>query len=931
MHARRVAVALLSLAAPIAGAASFPPGLRFRTLDSGNVVVHFHQGLEPLAREAAALAAEILASHAARYHTSLPRVHIVIDDADDDPNGFALPLPYPLVRIHAAAPSGADEFGNYESWLRLVLTHELAHIVDLDEAHGLVRAGRKLFGRAPFLFPNALTPTWMIEGLATYEETRGTAFGRGRNPDSRMIVRMAALADAMPGEDVAAVYADTWPQGQTPYLFGERFLEDLTERFGDDTLPELARVHSGRIIPFVDELTSSRVTGAPFHRRWAEWCEREREAATAAAEAIRARGLSASRAITTRGIHQDGPRFSPDGAWIAYTSRTLARFGQLRLVRADGSGDRKLANRTGGASLGWSPDGSSIVFDEPEVHDLFATRSDLRVVEVSTGRVHKLTHGLRASDPDVAPDGRTIVFVRRLADRSELSTLDRDSKQLRTLTQSLPGTQWSGPRWSPSGDRIAVSRWTTGGWLDVVVVDPATGAVTNLTLDRARDADATWTPDGGRIVFRSDRDGVSNLYALDLGSGALLRLSNVLGGAFAPSVSPDGASVAFASYDSRGYDVNVTTPDWASLAVADAFVDSFPQPRQAPEAVSVASRPYRPLPAMLPRFWSPYAASVSGEWRYGLVTGGADPLFRHAYAVDVHRGSETGRLSGQAFYQYDRFRPTFSLSVEDTSDLKTGGFVERTRQARAEASFPLTRSFRRSQSVDLAWRRESQTLNDAPDHRLDLGGVEVAWAISSVRQYPWSISPVEGWRLRLAYLQEDPALGSDVSLGKGAADLRAFLRLGDSGALAFRTGGGTTFGTPRFRRSYAVGGFPDGNLFDVVRTNFSVLRGYPDDAFTGRSFAHANLECRLPLGHPERGLRSLPFFLRHLHAAFFADAASAWSGRFRFSDVKTGAGAALGADMILGHALPLTGTLGVARGFGQQGETRVYVRAGLAF
>ncbi len=128
-----------------------------------------------------------------------------------------------------------------------------------------------------------------------------------------------------------------------------------------------------------------------------------------------------------------------------------------------------------------------------------------------------------------------------------------------------------------------------------------------------------------------------------------------------------------------------------------------------------------------------------------------------------------------------------------------------------------------------------------------------------------------------------------------------------------------------------MGGFPDGSLSDVVRTNFSVLRGYPDDAFTGRSFVHANLECRVPLGHPERGIGSLPFFLRHLHGTLFADAANAWSGSFRFADVKTGAGVALGADMILGHALPLTGTLGVARGFGQQGETRVYVRAGLAF
>ena len=36
------------------------------------------------------------------------------------------------------------------AWLRLVLTHELAHTVHLEQAHGLWRAGRAVLGRAPY-------------------------------------------------------------------------------------------------------------------------------------------------------------------------------------------------------------------------------------------------------------------------------------------------------------------------------------------------------------------------------------------------------------------------------------------------------------------------------------------------------------------------------------------------------------------------------------------------------------------------------------------------------------------------------------------------------------------------------------------------------------------------------------------------------------
>ena len=122
-------------------AASYPPEYRFRTITTEHVSVHFHQGDEAMAREAAAIADEILALHEARYGTRVGRVQLVLVDSDDLPNGFASPLPYPLVTIRAVSPDGSDDFGNHEGWLRLVLTHELAHSVHLEQARGAVARG----------------------------------------------------------------------------------------------------------------------------------------------------------------------------------------------------------------------------------------------------------------------------------------------------------------------------------------------------------------------------------------------------------------------------------------------------------------------------------------------------------------------------------------------------------------------------------------------------------------------------------------------------------------------------------------------------------------------------------------------------------------------------------------------------------------------
>ena len=936
---RLLALLLLALSTALpAGAASFPPELRFRTLKTPRVTLHYHQGLEAMAREAAALADEILAGHERRYGRRVGRVHVALVDVEDDPNGFATPLPYPLVQIRAVAPRGNDDLGNHDGWLRVLLTHELAHVVHLDQARGLPGAARKVFGRMPFFFPNAATPTWMVEGLATDEETEGTAFGRGRNPDSRMILRMAALEGDFLVEDEAVGALDRWPSGQAAYLFGEAFLRDLSDRFGAGTVPELARAHSGHLIPYLDDFTAKKVTGSTFHTLWREWAARARADFASEAARIEARGLTPSCALTDRGIRQTGPRYSPDGARIAYTSRTLTRFRAIRVMAADGSGDRKLADRNGGTTLSWTPDGRRIVFDELERHRTFFQRSDLRVVDVATGTVRALTRGLRAKEPDVSPDGRTIVFVLHKADRSELALVDADGSRLRELTRSGAGHGVERAAMEPGGRR--------GGRLAVDGGGLARRGARGPRRRRRGRADPR--PRQGR---RAGVDAGRRARGLPIRSGrGLERLRGAAGrrGA-APRHQRAGRGLhARGVPGRRAASSSRTTAPRATTSGAWTSTSPRFRPRTRsttrtlrrcplPAPVTVADTTYRPLRHMRPHFWAPYF-TLGDETKVGAATGGIDPLFRHAWGLDVHGGTETHRVGFHGFYQYDRFRPTFLLTLQDDTDPVEPSGLSRTRELTLRASLPVRRRVRSSQNVSLAWRRSRETLEGtAEPMRLELGGLEAAWSMSTVKGYPYSISPIDGYSLQVAVLKEDPALGSDVSLTKASADARAYVRLfGETDTLALRLGGGTTFGRPSFTRSYAVGGFPDGSLLDVVRTNPAVLRGYPqnggaDPRFTGRNFVAGNLEYRFPLVRPQRGWRALPVFLRHLHGAVFADVGHAWTGEFRMGDVKTGLGAALGADTSLGHVLPFTGVLGVARGLADRGETEVYFRVGLAF
>jgi outer membrane protein assembly factor BamA len=300
------------------------------------------------------------------------------------------------------------------------------------------------------------------------------------------------------------------------------------------------------------------------------------------------------------------------------------------------------------------------------------------------------------------------------------------------------------------------------------------------------------------------------------------------------------------------------------------------------------------------------------------------------YALELRYTTAAARGGFSGFYRYDRWLPTLLLTAEDTTS--AGRLLDsRTTQLSLQASLPVRRTLRAEHDVSFAWRRRRETQRGtgalAP---LDLGGLETAYSFTSARSYPYSISPVDGWRVRLSALSEAPQLGGDLRLTKLAADARGYLALGGA-VLAARAGVGATIGQQDFRRSFSVGGFADDTLRDVARTNLSVLRGYPDDAFSGRSFLAANLELRLPLSHPQRGVRTLPVFLRHLHAAAFVDVGDAWTGSLRERDLKAGIGAHVGADLNVGHAVPLSVTAGVARGLSDRGETRFYLRTGLSF
>ncbi len=109
-----------------------------------------------------------------------------------------------------------------------------------------------------------------------------------------------------------------------------------------------------------------------------------------------------------------------------------------------------------------------------------------------------------ATDPQIAPDGEVIAYVRRSNDimtdrtRSNIWIVNADGTDHRPL---LSGTaNYSSPRWSPDGSQLAyISNEDRGSQLYVRWMD--TGQTALVTNIQESAANISWSPDGKQIAF----------------------------------------------------------------------------------------------------------------------------------------------------------------------------------------------------------------------------------------------------------------------------------------------------------------------------------------------------------------------------------------------------------------------------------------------
>ncbi|MDY7092595.1 MAG: collagenase [Acidobacteriota bacterium] len=429
-------------------------------------------------------------------------------------------------------------------------------------------------------------PLWFMEGMASY-------MAKDEQSYDRMYLRDAVVNDSIPSITQSGV------GGFFAYRFGHAAFDYIEERWGQDGLLDFLYEFRNTIGSRADRAVERafKIEPEDFDREFRQWLRKkylpqlvETGEPGDFGRPFRIRDSPNGQAIS--------PVSSPSGDLVA----AFAIYkGDLDVVLFDAEKRRLLRNltkgfandyqyfssqfvsspRSMGRDLAFSPDGDQLA--------LFAKREkgrSLILVNVLKGGIDRIID-LDVEQP-LSPtwnaDGRTIAFSGNQNGSFDLFTLDLQTLEVRNLTND---TNFEGaPSFSPDGQ-----------WLVYSVVIDEYAQLFRLRLDEPsqryrltsgeyNDIDATFSPDGQRIYFTSDRTGVDNIHSLSLDSGEVLQYTDVVTGCFMPTVltEPDGVErLVYAGYWKNGFDLYVadideplTDPEVTELEEAPVMLEELP-------------------------------------------------------------------------------------------------------------------------------------------------------------------------------------------------------------------------------------------------------------------------------------------------------------------------------------------------------------------
>ena len=261
---------------------------------------------------------------------------------------------------------------------------------------------------------------------------------------------------------------------------------------------------------------------------------------------VNADGSEAREIAQVEGLRLVSPRVSPDGRRIAVVGSPQGGYrSALVVMRVDGSERRMMqipGVNLGLSAVAWSGN-REVVYAKEESQ--FGNTSELMKQDIFSDSPAAMFWPYNSLTVDIAGEGALVADTRPA--RESL-------RELRTGAAGVETSRWLArgnsrdrqPAYSPDGGRVLFCS-NRGGSNDIWQIVLDTGALTRLTEDPADDIDPAFSPDGQQFVWSSARHGHFEIYIASADGSNTRRVTNDGLDAENATMTRDGRWIVYAS------------------------------------------------------------------------------------------------------------------------------------------------------------------------------------------------------------------------------------------------------------------------------------------------------------------------------------------------------------------------------------------------
>jgi len=566
---KKIIVSVLFLGAVLSQVRYNHPELDWKTVETEHFSIHYYNGTEMSAREAATVAETIYPKVTALYDFHpVGKTDIILTDTDDISNGVTYYFDNKI--IIWATPLDFELRGSHR-WLQNVITHEFTHIVSIQSG---LKFGRKIPGGylqyiqyerdkrkdvlygfpnviASYPLPGMVIPPWLAEGAAQYMYA-------GADWDNWDTIRDMILRDRVLNNNLLS-WADMNTFGksgignESVYNSGYALCRYLAVKYGPETIPAVMRALKSPLEFSINQALkkATGVEGKALYNQFTSVLNQRYKLMSSDMETH----TQAGRVLVADGTANLFPRWSPEGDRFAYLSnKGHDHFGQTDLYVYDlKSGKKNLIDRSVHSKPSWNSDGTLLYYSRkakwPNKNG--SKFYDLYVYDFRADKSYRITRDARAFAPVYLPEDSTLIYLANADGNQNIYKIDLKTKTSEVLTNFRDHVIINGLTYDPVKNWILFDV-TENHFRDVHYLSLTDTTLGNLLVTPEWDERNPVVLKDGSLLYADDRSGVFNLYLIredDQG-----HLTNVTGGAFMPDVSREG-KVLFSLYQNGKYQI----------------------------------------------------------------------------------------------------------------------------------------------------------------------------------------------------------------------------------------------------------------------------------------------------------------------------------------------------------------------------------------